>query len=336
MQFPDRPSVMQRALELAAQGQGFVEPNPMVGAVLVDDELRLLGEGFHQKFGQPHAEVEAIRKLTDRPIGLNHLLAFMAEDRFAASLAARPRVISTAWPWSDQDLRPLFERAHAAGSLVMHMVSTVPEAERAAAAGADIVVAQGTEGGGHVGLMGSMALIPMVVRALAPIPVVAAGGVADGAGLAAALALGAEGVLLGTRFLATPEAPVPSGYKQAILDSDGHDTIVTEIPDIGSARVWPGAFSRVRLNRFVERWLGREWQLRQRRNEVSEQLVAARERDETEEYAIQAGQTCGLIHEIKPAGDIVLEIVAEAEAIIGGRLRAIVDQPAGSRIGGRP
>jgi len=284
---------------------------------------------------EQRAEAEGIRRLTDRPFGLNHLLAFMAEDRFEASLAARPAVISTAWPWSDQDLRPLFERAHSAGALVMHMVSAVPEAERAVAAGADIIVAQGTEGGGHVGLMGTMALVPMVVRAVAPRPVLAAGGVADGAGLAAALALGAEGVLLGTRFLATPEAPVPQGYKQAILDSDGHDTIVTEIPDVGSARVWPGAFSRVRLNHFVERWLGREWQLRQRRNEVSQQLVAARQRDDTEEYAIQAGQTCGLINDVSPAADVVRRIVAEAEAIISGRLGEIVAQSAGSPAGGR-
>src|SRR5205823_5447517 len=139
-------------------------------------------------------------------------------------------------------------------------------------------------------------------------------------GLAAALALGADGVLLGTRFLATPEAPVPSGYKQAIIDSDGHDTILTEIPDIGSGRVWPGAMSRVRRNRFIERWAGREWELRQFRNEVGPQLATARQRDDVEEYALQAGQTCGLINEIKPAGEIVREIVEQAEAIIGRRL----------------
>src|SRR5438552_10727784 len=103
----------------------------------------------------------------------------------------------------DQDLGAIFRRAHDAGSRVIYQVGTVAEAVRAKAAGADSIVAQGTEGGGHVGWMGSMALIPMVVRAIAPVPVLAAGGVADGAGLAAALALGAEGVLLGTRFLAT-------------------------------------------------------------------------------------------------------------------------------------
>lgn len=275
------------------------------------------------------AEVEAIRRLTDRPFGLNQLLFLMPEAGFAASLAARPKVISTAWPWSDQDLKELFDRAHGVGSLAMHMVSEVEEAERAAAAGADVIVAQGSEGGGHVGWMGTMPLVPMVVRAVAPVPVLAAGGVADGAGLAAALALGAEGVLLGTRFLVTPEAPVPAGYKQAILDSDGHDTLLTEIPDIASGRVWPGAMSRVRRNRFVERWAGREWQLRMLQREVGPEVVSARQRDEVDEYYQFIGQTAGLIGEAKPAGDIVREIVADAEAIIAGRLAGLVIESAG-------
>lgn len=278
---------------------------------------------------QQRSEIEAIRRLTDRPFGLNHLLFVLDEERFAGSLAARPSVISTAWPWSSQELRPLFERAHEAGALVVHMVSGVPEAERAVAAGADVVAAQGTEGGGHVGWMGTMALLPMVVRAVSPAPVLAAGGIADGAGLAAALALGADGVLLGTRFLATPEAPVPPGYKQSLLDSDGHDTLLTEIPDIASGRVWPGAMSRVRRNRFIERWAGREWQLRQLRYEVGPQVVAARQNDDSEEYALMIGQTAGLIHEIKPAADIVREIVEQAEAIITRRLAPMADPELG-------
>ena len=274
------------------------------------------------------AEVEQIRAATQRPFGLNQLLFQFREDRFQAMLDLRPNVISTAWAWPDQDLRPLFERAHDVGALVMHMVSTVPEAERAAAAGADIIVAQGTEGGGHVGWIASMPLVPMVVRAVAPLPVVEAGGVADGAGLAAALALGAEGVLLGTRFLATPEAPVPPRFKQTILDSDGHDTLLTEIPDIASGIVWPGAMSRVRRNPFVERWAGREWQLRQLQHEIGPQVAAARRNDQVDDYTIGTGQTAGLIHELKPAGQIVHDIVVEAESIIAERLQSLVATPA--------
>jgi NAD(P)H-dependent flavin oxidoreductase YrpB (nitropropane dioxygenase family) len=122
------------------------------------------------------AEVEAIRSRTDRPFGLNHLLCFVNEEFYAASLELHPRVIATAWAWSTQDIRKYFERAHQAGALVMHMVSGVPEAKRAVDAGADVIVAQGTEGGGHVGWMGSMALVPMVARAVAPVPVLARAG----------------------------------------------------------------------------------------------------------------------------------------------------------------
>jgi len=275
---------------------------------------------------EQRAEVEAIRASTDRPFGLNHLLCFANEERFAATLDLRPNVVSTAWPWSLQVLEPFWTRAHQSGALVMHMVSSVAEAVRAAEAGADIIVAQGTEGGGHVGWMGSMALVPMVVRAVAPIPVIAAGGVADGAGLAAALSLGAQAVLLGTRFLATYESPVPEAFKRTILESDGHDTLLTEIPDIAAGRVWPGAMSRVRRNRFVERWAGREWELRQRRDEVGPAVAEARRRDDTQEYTLGTGQTAGLINELKAAADVVHEVVADAERIITEQLAQCVVQ----------
>ena len=280
------------------------------------------------------AEVEAIRRETDRPFGLNHLVFMMAEDRYEATLAARPKVVSTAWPWPHQDLKALFDRAHAAGALVMHMVSEVPEAERAVEAGADIVVAQGSEGGGHVGVMGTMPLVPMVVRAVAPVPVLAAGGVADGAGLVAALALGAEGVLLGTRFLATPEAPVPDGYKRAIVESDGHDTVIGEIPDIAVGRVWPGALSRALRNRFIERWSGQEWRLRQNQRAVAAEIEAARRDDRVDDYYLFIGQTTGLIDEIKPAGQLVREIVDQAEAILRDRLAPLLTPVAAAARGG--
>jgi enoyl-[acyl-carrier protein] reductase II len=126
------------------------------------------------------------------------------------------------------------QRAHDNGSLVMHTVGDVPEAARAAEAPVDVIVAQGTEGGGHVGWMASMPLVPMVVQAVAPVPVIAAAGIADGRGLAAALALGADGALVDTRFLATTESPLHPNFKQAIVASDGHDTTLSEIPDIVS------------------------------------------------------------------------------------------------------
>jgi NAD(P)H-dependent flavin oxidoreductase YrpB (nitropropane dioxygenase family) len=181
-----------------------------------------------------------------------------------------------------------------------------------------VIVAQGTEGGGHVGVMGTMPLVPMVVSAVAPTPVLAAGGVADGRGLAAALALGADGVLLGTRFLASDEAPIAKGFKQAIVESDGHDTLVTEIPDVANGQVWPGAYVRVRRNRFIEEWIGRENELRLRRAEVSAQEAA--KAGDPDRGAIMIGQTAGLIDRVEPAADLVRQISRDAEAILRERL----------------
>jgi NAD(P)H-dependent flavin oxidoreductase YrpB (nitropropane dioxygenase family) len=192
----------------------------------------------------------------------------------------------------------------------------LPEALRAAEAGADIIIAQGTEGGGHVGWMASMPLIPMIVDAVAPIPVLAAGGFADGRGLIAALALGAGGILLGTRFLATVESPLHVNFKQAIVDSDGHDTQLSEIPDIAAGLVWPGAMTRSRRNRFVERWAGREWALRQGRVEANARLRAARESGDVDEGPLSMGQDAGLVHDIPRAADIVARIAQEAEEIL--------------------
>ena len=265
-------------------------------------------------------DAAAIRAATGKGFGLNLLLFLERPGQYDGLLAARPRVVSTAWPTLQQDLGGYVARAHAIGALSMHMVSTVADAKAAARAGVDVIVAQGTEGGGHIGVMGTMPLVPMVVSAVAPTPVLAAGGVADGRGLAAALALGADGVLLGTRFLASDEAPIAKGFKQAIVESDGHDTLVTEIPDVANGQVWPGAYVRVRRNRFIEEWVGRENELRLRRVEVSAQLREAAKVGDPDRGAIMIGQTAGLIDRVEPAADLVRQISRDAEAILRERL----------------
>ena len=261
-------------------------------------------------------EVASIRSKTGRPFGLN-LLLFAADERLvAATLEAKPPVLSTAWPTPEQDLKTLFSRAHDAGAKVLHMVSRVAEAAAAAEAGADAIAAQGTEGGGHVGLIGTMVLVPQVVRAVAPLPVVAAGGVATGEGLAAALALGAEGALLGTRFLATPESPIPARWKDAIVASNGDETILTEVPDVARGRVWPGAYSRVQRNRYIERWLGREGELRRRQKEIAAGVEKALAAGDADEVPLFIGQDAGLISEILPAAEVVRRLVRDAEAAL--------------------
>jgi NAD(P)H-dependent flavin oxidoreductase YrpB (nitropropane dioxygenase family) len=282
-------------------------------------------QGCHRMNPAQIAEAAAtLRRLTNRPFALNFLLFHCSEEDFNAGVSEKPAAIAIAWPRPDQDLKPYIARAHDAGCKVTVMAGGVPEATRAAEAGADIIIAQGTEGGGHVGWMASLALTPMVVDAVAPIPVMTAGGVADGRGLAAALALGADGVLLGTRFLATDEAPLHPNFKQAIVDSDGHDTMLTEIPDIASGTVWPGAMSRAARNTFVERWAGREWQLRQNQVDLYKGVVAARDAGDCDEATLSWGQDAGLIHDIVPAAEVVARIVTEAEAILKDRLPALV------------
>ena len=187
-----------------------------------------------------------------------------------------------------------------------------------------MIVAQGTEGGGHVGWMASSVLVPMVVDAVEPIPVLAAGGIANGRGLVASLALGAHGVLLGTRFLASVESPIHANFKQTILDSDGHDTVLTEIPDIVGARVWPGAMARAKRNRFIDRWSGREWALRQNQAAANIELREAQKRGDVDEASMLIGQDAGLIDDLPAAGDLVTHMIAEAEEIISGKLPLFV------------
>jgi NAD(P)H-dependent flavin oxidoreductase YrpB (nitropropane dioxygenase family) len=296
---------------------GGVTSGELVGHVSEAGGLGVIGASFVPA-EELQKMVERAREITSKPIGIN-LLLHATEERLDDVLRAEPAVLSTAWPRDDQDLRAIFTKAHDRGIRVMHMVPRVEDAERAAEAGADVIVAQGNEGGGHVGEMGTTVIVRQVVKAVAPTPVLAAGGLTDGAGLAAALALGAAGVLLGTRFLATEEAPVEAAYKRAVVASDGGDTIVTTVGDTLTGRDWPGAWARVRRTRFIEEWLGREPELRRRRAAVWAKLEAAEESDP--DYSLMwIGQSAGLIDSILPAAEVVRQIVDEAEEILRTQL----------------
>ena len=306
-------------------GMGTATTAPLVIAVSNAGGLGTLGTSAFDA-STLDSEIAAIREGTDKPFGINHLLFQIKEEMYAVTLREKPAVIAFAWARQDQDLRDYFQRAHDAGSKVMYMAGEVPEAVRAAEAGADIIVAQGTEAGGHVGWMASLPLVPMLVKAVAPLPVLSAGGIADGHGLVAALALGAEGVLLGTRFMATPEAPIHPNFKQAIVKSNGHDTVLTEIPDLANQRVWPGAMSRAQRNQFIERWAGREWAVRQNAREIGKQVAAARAAGDVDNASISFGQDAGLIDSIKSVSQVVGDIVMEAEEIIHSRLPGLLRQ----------
>jgi NAD(P)H-dependent flavin oxidoreductase YrpB (nitropropane dioxygenase family) len=305
---------------IALGGMGSASSPAMTAAVSRAGGLGAMGCHYLTP-EQVRERAEAARKETNKPFGLNFLLFDVREDAFAEALRFRPAVMQFAWARQEQDLKPFIERSHEAGCKVTYMVSTVKEAERAVKAGTDIIIAQGSESGGHVGWMGTMPFIPMVVDAVGDnVPVLAAGGFADGRGLVAALSLGAQGILLGTRFLASVESPLHPNFKQAIVDSDGHDTQLSEIPDIAAGQVWPGAMTRSRRNKFIERWAGREWYLRQNRAEAIAKLRAAREAGDVDEGPLSMGQDAGLIHDIPSAGELVRRIAAEAEEILARRL----------------
>ena len=287
-------------------GMGGATSAKLVAAVSNSGALGTLGTSRFDAAAL-EKEIAAIRAATEAPFGINHLLFRIDEACFEVTLRARPALVAFAWAWPDQDLRAYFQRAHDAGCKVMFQAGEVPEAVRAAEAGADFIVSQGTEGGGHVGWMASMA----------------AGGVADGRGLAAALALGAEGVLVGTRFLATHESPLHPNYKEAIVRSDGHDTVLTEIPDIAAGQVWPGAMSRAQRNAFIEKWSGREWALRQVCREAGKEIAAARAAGNIDRASLSFGQDAGLIDAIVAAGEVATTMVVEAERIVQSLRKSI-------------
>src|SRR5690242_4859370 len=171
--------------------------------------------------GQLREQWVRLRELTDRPFAINHTARPLDEEAFAATLAFGPAVISfhLAVP------ADLIARAHDAGIVWLQQVVDVSQAEEAVAAGADVIIAQGGEGGGNGGFVSTMVLVPQVVDIAGDIPVVAAGGIADGRGLAAALALGAQGACLGTRFLASAEMTIAGEWKQRIVEADALDAV---------------------------------------------------------------------------------------------------------------
>ncbi len=202
--------------------------------------------------------------------------------------------------------------AHRAGMRVMALVGTSRQARRVEASGVDVVIASGHDGGGHVGRIGTFSLIPSVVDAVS-IPVVAAGGIADGRGLVAALALGAVGIWKGTRFIATEEAHAHPRYKGRIAEIDEDGTVVT--------RAHSGKPNRMIRNRFTRSWEGREEEIRPYPAQMIEVGNPAswrgRQEGDVENGVLPAGQGAGIIREVVPAREVVGAVMAEARALLG-------------------
>jgi nitronate monooxygenase len=230
------------------------------------------------------------------------------------ALAAKPVAIMLSFG----DPAPFAPTIHAGGALLICQVQTLEHARAAIAAGADILVAQGAEAGGHGVSRGTMALVPAVADAAPDLPLVAAGGIADGRGLAAALMLGADGVLLGSRFYATQEAAAAQAAKERIVAAEGDATIRSILFDIARKNVWPAPYTgRVLSNAFSERWRGRETELLQHQATEAARYEAARAAGDFDTAGVIVGEAADLIGDIPPAGEVVERVVREAEALLG-------------------
>ena len=215
------------------------------------------------------------------------------------------------------EVQPHAGRIKAAGALLLCQVQTVDQARQVIAHGADVLIAQGAEAGGHGMSRGTLALVPAVVDVAGDIPVAAAGGIADGRGLAAALMLGADGVLIGTRFYASQEAAALATAKDRLVAASGDATIRSVLFDIVRRNVWPAPYTgRVLANSFTERWRGRELDLLQRQAEEAARYDAARAAGDFDTAAVIAGEAVDLIGDIPPAGEIVERVATEAEALL--------------------
>ena len=259
-------------------------------------------------------QIARVREITARPFAVNHVVPLLDEAAFQATLEAAPEVVSFALG----DPAELVERAHGAGAKVVHQVHTVGQARRAAELEVDAIIAQGSEAGGQ-GMalgVGAMTLIPQVAEAVDPIPVLAAGGVADGRGLAAALVLGAQGANVGTRFLASEEASADEGWKRTILGAESEDVVRFEAWEAIFPPAGGGAYAtvpRVLRTPFVEEWLGRTQEARREAERLRDEVLSAIRGRTTHELLPFTGQTAGMVHDILPAKEIVERMVAEAE-----------------------
>jgi nitronate monooxygenase len=290
---------------------GGVAGGRLAAAVSNAGGLGLVGGGY----GDPswlRAELDLVSRSTERPWGVGLITWHATSEAIALALEYRPRVFMLSFG----DPRPWLDRIKAAGCIVICQVQEVQAARDALAAGADVVVAQGTEAGGHGATRATLPLVPAVVDAVSPTPVLAAGGIADGRGLAAALMLGACGVLIGTRFYGAAESRGHSRAKARLVSARASETTRTRIFDVARGYAWPAGYTgRALRNDFLERWHGHEAELAASQ-EAREGFQAAQADGDFETAMVWAGEAVDLIHEVLPAAEIVQRIVSQATACL--------------------
>ena len=289
---------------------GGVSGGRLAAAVSNAGGLGMVGGGY----GDPawlRNELALVKAQSRQPWGAGLITWSATPDLVELMLGYRPDAVMLSFG----DPRPLGRQIKAAGCRLICQVQDLESARLASEAGADLIVAQGTEGGGHGGNRGTLPLVPAVVDAVAPTPVVAAGGIADGRGLAAALMLGAEGALLGTRFYASAEAIGHERVKQRIAAAHGDETLRTHVFDVVRGYDWPTRHTgRAVRNDFISRWHGQESGLQEALQEERARYQAAAGEGDCDTAVVWASEAVDLIDRVESAAALIERIAAEAEA----------------------
>jgi len=287
---------------------GAVSGGRLAAAVTSAGGLGLLGPGY---LGPDWIEKQ-FAAAGNTPVGIGFITWHLAQhpEQLEAALAHKPPVVMLSFG----DPSPIIPRIKKVGAKCLVQVQRVADAILAARAGADAIVAQGSEAGGHGAHRGSLALLPAVVDAVAPTPVVAAGGIADGRGLAAALMLGASGALVGTRFFASEEALGSEAMKRRLVEGRGDETLRTTVFDVVRKIDWPRPYDgRALSNGFTRVWHGREAALAGEIERENARYVAAQATGDLSTIVVWASESVDLIDDIEPADTILKRIVGEAE-----------------------
>jgi enoyl-[acyl-carrier protein] reductase II len=305
-------------------GMGFVAKAELAAAVSNAGGLGCIGSGAMSA----HELLEQIRKcreLTDKPFAVDILFAQVKADPNAQEVIRYASNVQRLIDVTFEEKVPvivsglgnpagIIERAHQQGVVVMSLCGNVKQARRLEASGIDVIIAQGHEAGGHTGRIGTMTLTPQIIDAVS-VPVLAAGGLADGRALIAAIALGAQGIWMGSRFIATNEATAHINYKNRIVEIDEEGTTIT--------RCHSGKPCRLIRNEFTDSWVGRESEIQPFPLQMAKVGFAAaqsaRYDGKIEDGGLACGQSAGLIRSIKPAGKVVGDVMEEARAALEAR-----------------
>ena len=263
-------------------------------------------------------QIAYVRSRTDRPFGAGFITQLLEYNPANFDIALEERVQVVVFSFADPG--PWLRRAKDAGALAICQVQSLDLAQQSVDAGADVLLAQGNEAGGHTGQMNLLPLLVALVERYPDMPALAAGGITTGRALAGVLGAGADGASLGTAVLATPEAvEVPDAFKERIVLSDGQDTTFTRVYDLLGARPWPeGIAGRVYRNRLVREWDEKDAEILAHREELASDVAAARAAHDTELSAVYMGQGASHIDRIRPVAEVVRDICLDAEKILRG------------------